>query len=288
MRAGWLGAIAAVAIIAAPSFGQETPKQMTEGRQKDFDPVMSPDGNSLAFASNRTGDFNIFVYDYRTGGFYQLTQSPKDDRYPSWSPDSRKLLFTSRRSGKGDIYEVSANGSGGNLQITQQDYLEEYASYQPRSENVMYVRPLKKGVLRRGTEIVLADKSGRNIRALSEGDQPRFSPDGKRIVFVSDRTKNNDIWMMNADGGNQQQLTFDPHADDNPAFSPEGRHIVFASNRTGNFDIWVMDTGGGNLRQITFDPADETQPCWSVGGYIYYRRQMSETVANVWRIKAPQ
>ncbi len=283
-------ALSCILIMSLASGAQEAPKQITFGAGKDLDPVVSPDGNHLAFSSNRTGEFSIFMLTFGNEGVFQLTQSPKDDRYPSWSPDGKKIVFCSKRTGKGDLYEMKADGSSGYLQITDKADLEEYPSYAPSGRGLLYATGPKKLVqVRPKMTIVFAEQTGQanNAMPLSEGDEPRFSPDGKKVVFVSRRTKNNDIWLMNADGTQQMQITTAPEDDENPTFSPDGKRIVFASKRTGNFDIWVVDADGGNLRQITSDASDDQQPCWSAGGYIYYTRHTDVGQSNIFRIKAP-
>ena len=95
---------------------------------------------------------------------------------------------------------------------------------------------------------------------------PYWSPDSMKIVFHSDRSGNNDIWVMNADGSSQTQLTTDPAGDRLPHWSPDGAKIVFRSGRSGNQDIWVMDADGSNQTQLTTDPADDSHPNWSPDG----------------------
>jgi len=280
----------ATLLLGLAAIAQDGPVQITFGEKKDMDPVVSPDGKNLAFSSNRTGSFNIFMATFGKEGFVQLTQGKKDDRYPSWSPDNKKIIFSSKRTGNGDIYEMAADGSAGFLQLSDREDLEEYPSYYPKGDGILFATAPKKLVqVRPQMTVVIAENKGQanNSSPLTQGDEPRFSPDGKHIVFVSRRTKNNDIWLMKADGTQQMQLTTDPKDDENPAFSPDGKKIIFASNRTGNSDIWVMDADGGNQRQLTTDPLDETQPCWSAGGYIYYTRRATELKSNIYRIKAP-
>ncbi len=277
-------------LIAIVAFAQEDRTQITTGTYRDVDPMISPDGNSLAFASNRTGHFNIFVFSYKTSGTLQLTQSDKDDRYPNWSADGRKVVFGSSRTGKGDIYETSNDGSSGFLQLTDAPLLEEYPNYPSDRRGLLYARDSTKSGFTQKMQVILSDSlpASTNAVVLAEGDQPRFSPNGSRIVFVSHRTKNDDIWTMTREGSSQTQLTTDDKDDTDPFYSPNGSKIVFSSKRTGNYDIWVMDSDGGNQRQLTFDQADEIQPCWSVGGYIYYTHKVSETASNIYRIKAPK
>ena len=74
---------------------------------------------------------------------------------------------------------------------------------------------------------------------------PRWSIDGKRIVFASNRgsvqgRQNYDIWIMDADGGHLTQLTTNSSCDDKPVFAPDGKTIFFRSNRGLVWDVWVM------------------------------------------------
>ena len=93
---------------------------------------------------------------------------------------------------------------------------------------------------------------------------PAWSPDGTRIAFGSNRDGDRDIYVMDADGGNVQQLTDDPESDRDPAWSPDGTRIAF----TRNGDIYVMDADGGNVQLLTDGP-DPTAPRVCSGGWLY-------------------
>lgn len=285
-----LGTVFVGIMVAASALAQELPVQITFGNKRDCDPMVSPDGQHLAFASNRTGGFNIHLHTFGKSGVRQLTQSNKDDRHPNWSHDSKNIVFDSKRTGHGDIYEMSCDGGSGYLQLTDRPDIDLYPCYGKGDAGLLYATAPKKTVqLRLKTKVVYADSKGfaNNVRELADGEEPRFSPDRRQVVFVSRRTKNKDLWLMGLDGGLQTQLTTHPKDDENPCFSPDGKEIVFASNRAGNCDIWVMNADGSNLRQLTSYPEDETQPCWSMGGYIYYTRKMGEGRSNIYRLKAP-
>ncbi|MBI2435515.1 MAG: PD40 domain-containing protein [Candidatus Hydrogenedentes bacterium] len=284
------GLTASLLLLATSSALAQQVVQITQGNQHDLDPRVSPDGNHLVYTSDRTGNFDVYKLTFGKAGEMQLTQTKEDDRYPSWSASGSHIIFNSKRTGGGDLYEMAADGGSGYLQLSDSPDLEEYASYAPKGEALVFAKAPKKVVkLRPQLSVVYAESKGNagNPRVLAEGDEPRFSPDGKSLAFVSVRTKNKDVWLMQVDGGRQTQLTTDPKDDGNPSFSPDGKSIVFASKRTGNYDIWVMNTDGGNLRQLTTDPADEEQPCWSVGGYIYFTRSPSQSQTNIYRIPAP-
>lgn len=97
--------------------------------------------------------------------------------------------------------------------------------------------------------------------------QPSWSADGKRIVFVSDRDGNAEIYAMNADGSGQTRLTNDPANDTDPSWSPDGKKIVFVSDRTAFKDqVYVMSANGSNVKQLTTGPAYDFSPAWSPDG----------------------
>ena len=91
----------------------------------------------------------------------------------------------------------------------------------------------------------------------------RWSPDGSKIVFKSQRDGNFEIYTMNNDGSGVTRITTNPADDMYPAWSPDVSKIAFSSNRDGNYDIFLMNTDGSNLIRLTNNPADDNEPAWS-------------------------
>jgi Tol biopolymer transport system component len=120
----------------------------------------------------------------------------------------------------------------------------------------------------RGSAPYVMDFDGGNQRRLTETRadefEPKWSPDGSMITFVSERDGNHEIYIMRSDGSDPQRLTNNPARDFFPAWSPDGTKIVFASWRDGNAEIYVVNADGTDLRNLTNNQADDFDPDWGV------------------------
>ena len=92
---------------------------------------------------------------------------------------------------------------------------------------------------------------------------PSFSPDGQKIVFVSHRANNYDIFIMNQNGTELQQLTHTVSGDYQPSFSPDGLQIVYVSNRNNDYELFIMDSDGQNQRPLTNSVGVNLEPKFS-------------------------
>ncbi|HIE30347.1 TPA: hypothetical protein EYP66_24065 [Candidatus Poribacteria bacterium] len=90
-----------------------------------------------------------------------------------------------------------------------------------------------------------------------------------QIAFISDRDGNYEIYVMDASGKNQRNLTNNPAADWSAAWSPDGRRIAFHSNRDGNWEIYIMDASGKNPRNLTNNPAEDFTSDWFDPAFAY-------------------
>jgi eukaryotic-like serine/threonine-protein kinase len=116
--------------------------------------------------------------------------------------------------------------------------------------------------------------------------QPVFSPDGRRVLFSSNRSGNLDLWEIDLQTSAMKRLTDDPGQDWDPAYTPDGRGILWSSDRTGNFEIWLADADGSDARQISRDGVGAENPAMSADGawivYSSYRR----SVYDLWKMRA--
>jgi TolB protein len=114
---------------------------------------------------------------------------------------------------------------------------------------------------------------------------PAWSPDGKRIVFVSDRTGDPEVFLRTLSGGEAQRLTMTPGRDAHPSFSPDGMTIAFQSPREGaHTNIYLMDVDGSNQRRITSHQGFAGMPVWSPDGTQIAYQWTPDLEAQKWRL----
>jgi len=134
-----------------------------------------------------------------------------------------------------------------------------------------------------GAAIAQSQLPGKSLTADPANDlRPIWSPDDTQIAFFSSRSGNNDIWVMEANGGNPRQLTIDPADDRRPAWSPDGQYLAFDSDRAESRDIWVIESDGQNLRLLINHPANDSFPAWSPDGrqIAFYRYEQG--ILDLW------
>ena len=109
---------------------------------------------------------------------------------------------------------------------------------------------------------------------------------GAQIAFTSYRDGNREIYVMDADGGNPQNLTSSDGFDSSPSWSPSGERIAFSSRRNrAQFDIYVMDVDGGNLQRLTRDAESDYSPDWVALRVLgFSRRQATDNLGMPQRV----
>jgi Tol biopolymer transport system component len=222
-----------------------------------IDPAWSPDGRLLAFASKRSGTFDIYLMNSDGSGSRALTSTSADDANPTWSPDGRSIAFD--RGGSGRLYVMKADGTGVR-RITDDTADETDPAWSPRGNWIAYVRKTP-GTDAQELWLVRPDGSGRrqltSLGATSES--PAWSPDGKRVAFSSTGGGlNYQIYSVDIDGKGIRKLTRSSVDAFEPAWSPNGQTIAFA--RGGS--IVTIDSHG-NEKELT-DPANnDSSPAWN-------------------------
>ena len=252
-------------------------QRLTDNKARDIYPRFSPDGNSIAFSSNRDGNYDVFVMPVTGGKPKQLTFHSADDNVVGWSPDGRKVMFSSVRA-KGafpsvaTLFEVSVDG-GSELPVPT-DWGAS-ASYCPDGNKMAFMRHPSVWSRKhyRGAyaaDLWVMDVAAKTYVKLGDADYrgnylwPMYAANGE-IYFVSDRTANeknlknagpdvmksvNNIWKISDKGGAAVQVTH--HTDGNlffPSISADRRTIVYEDN----FGLWKLDVASGKSTEIRVD-----------------------------------
>jgi TolB protein len=174
-------------------------------------PAWSADGTKLAFSSSRTGDPEIYIVNSDGSGLKRLTSYHGPDVSPVWNPKTgAQIAFVSGRTGLPQIYVMDADGA--NLQrVTNEGYAVSPA-WSPNGQFLLFawIRHYGPGAPGAQDIYIMDVASHQWVQLTHDGgrnDFPSWAPDGRHIVFQSNRTGRDEIWSMLADGSQQKQLT---------------------------------------------------------------------------------
>lgn len=223
-------------------------RDLTPAMKDCRNPSFSPDGSKIVFYSSATGNEEIYVMSADGSGVTNLTKNPASDIHPHWTPDGKKIVFNSLRDDPKayDVYLMNADGSGvKRLTKTAED--ETCAQFSPDGKHLVFLRGFGNG----NDDIMLSGpdmKDAVNLSASPNANEgwPSWSPDGKRVLFSSNRSGVMVIYVVNADGTGLRALTdgMATSEDARAVFSPDGTRIAFTRRRGKSMDIWVMPVAG--------------------------------------------
>jgi TolB protein len=237
--------------------------QVTSGSADNVMPSFSPDGNSIAFASNRDGKWDIYVTPVSGGAPVQLTRDNDHEIHPSFSPDGRMIAYCrySSKSGRWEIWVTEVENAG----VKRFLAYGMFPQWSPDVANskILFQRPRQRGSRLHSvwtidyvngealnpTEIV----SAANAAVIN----PTWSPDGRFVAFATvldpdqspeGRPEQSDIWVVRSDGSGRTRLTDGQFANFQPIWSKDGS-VYFVSDRSGVDNIWSVSAS--RLVQMT-------------------------------------
>ncbi len=230
----------------------------------DSHAALSPDGSKIAYLKNdaASGAAELYVMNSDGSGIRQLTQNDSDDYNPVWSPDSTKIAYESYEGDTGrNIFVINSDGTG-KTQVTNV-YEATTPDWSPSGSML---------VMNLMDEIASMTAIGSNVTQLTSNYvhdyEPQWSPDGTKIMFLTIRDGDWDIYVMNADGSNQTNLTNDSLRNIMPKWSPNGSKIAYITvtdeNSSNGWKLFVMNANGSGKIQITNTQIwPSRDPVWS-------------------------
>ena len=234
--------------------------QLTSGPASDIHPMFSPDGGSIAFASDRGGSWDIWIMSLDGGPPFQVTTGDADEVHPSWSPDGSRLIFCSLSvmSGQWELWVADTARRTGNRFIGY----GLFPKWSPVKDTIVFQRAREQGDRRFSiwTITLVNGEPGYPVEIASSGKDalilPSWSPNGRQIAYSSSAVHGPsrpsitdadhgpfDIWIINADGTGNTRLTDGMSRNFGPTFSHDSR-VFFASDRAGIENIWSLHTYG--------------------------------------------
>jgi Tol biopolymer transport system component len=264
-------------------------RQLTRAPEgsNDFYPALSPDGHMLGFVrqtSNSAAD--VFVLALRTGTLRQLTSAKRGVLGLTWDLDGRSIIYSTNRSGVYNLWRMPLERDVP-VQLTTNSTEATDPSIS-RNGTLNFVDTIQ------NTNIWRLDLSAGNatqhataplISSSRKNNSPQYSPDGKRIAFVSDRSGSWELWISNSDGTDSRQITFfrGPMLG-TPHWAPDGKWIAFDARPQGHSAIYLISPDHGTQKLLESNAFEERMPSWSHDGqWLYFNSDRGGKI-QLWKM----
>lgn len=187
---------------------------------------------------------------------------------PVSSPDGGLIAFTLECAGLNEAATARLDGSGFQ-RLTANDLKDWYPHWSPDGKRLVFFRGGEENDTEQYEIVWLDLESGDETLLAStgfyEGD-PAFTPDGRRVVFNSNRTGNHDVYIMQEDGTKARRLTDNELSDFSPTVSPDGTTLAYVGKTEEGYRLFLMDLEGGNRRMLSVGRLENYKPAWSPDG----------------------
>jgi len=257
-------------IVVANTDGVE--ERLLLGRSPQY-PAWAPDGKVIAFSSGNAegGGEKMGINEVRLGDGAQREITSRKWHHvgdKSWLPDGSGLIVSARdlKTAVKQLWFVAyPSGEARPLTNDLDNFIHVSLTADARmlvAEQLNLISEIWSGPL---ANVV----GGQNVGVWGQ-DGLGLMPDGRILYSALSSSTAQEVWVMNADGAERKQLTFDSANDFGPTASPDGRYVVFVSNRTGRHEIWRMNSDGGNLLQLTHSDGANAHSISPDGRWVIY------------------
>jgi len=262
--------IPALATVPASGGALQVITKPPENSQGDLDPVVSPDGKSIAFVRQMEKErADIYLCDWKGGGVRQLTFDNHDIRGLAWTAGGEDLMYASNRGSGYRLWRVQAYG-GSPRDLIIGGNRASFPAIAPAGNRLVFVESPAVA------EIWMAQIGANGeperehpvIRSAGRETNPSFSPDGKRIADISAQSGDQEVWITDADGTRTQLTRLENRWMDEPRWSPDGKMLLVTAHGPNGSEIFTVPAAGGKSTRVLSDASDGA---WSHDGKsIYY------------------
>jgi Tol biopolymer transport system component/DNA-binding winged helix-turn-helix (wHTH) protein len=268
-------------------------KAVETGCPRVIDPGFAPMRSQLAYVCiEDDGYFSLNVQEFSGGKSTRLFGGLQRIGGASWTHDGARIIFSYNFSS----YNAIAGGDLRQVTLDRPRHMEKMEVGHDASSAVVSSSGNRLAYVqsRVSENIWRVDLNGAKAQAhklvssTREENGPNISPDGRKIVFVSNRSGSEEIWVCDSDGDNAQQLTSIGGAlTSTPRWSPDGKQIAFDSRAGGEANIYVIDASGGMPRRVETGTLVNSLPSWSHDGrWLYFVNAPADWSPTVWRVAA--
>jgi eukaryotic-like serine/threonine-protein kinase len=270
---------------------ENRPATWADAAQVTFDQAyiefltVSPDGQLMAYSSDRSGNQDLYVMPIG-GAPVRLTVDSAPDWAPDWSPDGRRLVFYSYETGNRELFVMPATG-GSAMQLTRNGGVDFIPSWSPDGREIAFVSD-RTGNL----DIWVMSADGTASRQITRhtalDSNPTWSPDGRWLAFHSNRSGRLQIWRASARGGEAELVT--RGAGQSPRWSRDGAHIYFRGEQEREGNLWQVSLKDQSERPVTNLLGKRgtvgIMPPSTDGKFLYFPWQ--DDLADIWMMDVAQ
>ncbi len=225
---------------------------VSEANVESAYPRLSKDGNSVLFQSNKTGSWQLLIYDIAAKKSRQLTDGVANSNFPDWSTDNEWIAFVSDKDGNEEIYLMDKSGK--NIKrLTNDPARDIHPYFSPDGKYLLFNSTRGNGSLDI-YRLTLADGKTERITNTKQNETcARYSPNMKQITFLRNDERGDYVFVMDMNTFVTDNVTKDPSIRDGwPVYGPDGKWIYYSSMQNGPFCIFRIDTEGSNKQQLTY------------------------------------
>ena len=280
--------------------------RVTNGDADELWPVAAPDAKTVLYTSrvydeandengNRVVKQQVIVRidpERGTGSSKTFVTASRNRSYaPSYTPNGKHIVFVSNAMGGWNLVRSTASSAGAITVLVKSSDAPalDWPSVSPDGNRITFQTTVNETA-----NVAVVNANGSSLTMVTEGEQPKWSPDGKQLVFARKVGDYYQVFTAEAEnGGGLTQVTNNEADNTAPTFSPDGAWIVFQSalgsdrgRERFRSNLFAIKNDGTELTQITDGMSEVGAPVWSTDGWVYFHSNESGTF-DIWRVRAP-